>query len=690
MTPNKKIAKLRQQAEEKLGKQKAAAIPETGADTLRLLHELQVHQIELEMQNEELVQARAEAEAVHRQYTDLYDFAPVGYFTLARDGAIQQVNLAGANLLGAGAERGKLIKRRLGLFVSAQSRTTLSAFLDKVFTSGKNEVCEIELLKDGSTPLWAHLEAITDSDEREVCRLVAVDISERKIAEEYLERFKQIVASTSEGISLLDTTYRYVIVNKAYETFSSKRKEELIGVTVAEYLGEAVFYEQIKPQFDKCLNGETIRFQNWFEYPTLGNRFVEVTYYPYIDTRGEISGVVANTRDITERKRAEMELIQSEAKFRSTFDQSPVGSVIVGLDKHFIPCNSAFCNFLDCPESELIGKTISDITHPEDLEIGMKELKQMVEGKIESYTKQKRYLRKDGSIVWGEISIRLVRDANNEPLYFLPIIKNITERKRAEELIHQYASDLEKRVEERTAELVRASRIKDEFLANMSHELRTPLSGILGGAELLLEGVYKPLNEKQRKTLKIIHASGKYLLELINDILDLARIESGKFEIHPEVVDAHEICQSSLDVITQLADKKSIVIEYAPSPNAVTIFVDPKRLKQILINLLNNAVKFTPAKGTVKLEVQADVKTSLMRFSITDTGIGIRPEDLQKIFDPFVQVDSSSSRQYEGSGLGLALVKKLVDLHSGKLEVQSEIDKGSCFSFTLPWGQGSE
>lgn len=159
-------------------------------------------------------------------------------------------------------------------------------------------------MKDGSTPLWVHFEAITDSDEREVCRLVAVDISERKIAEEYLEKFKQIVASTSEGISLLDTTYRYVIVNKAYETFSDKRKEELIGVTVAEYLGEAVFYEDIKPQFDKCLNGETIRYQDWFEYPTLGKRFVEVTYYPYIDARGEISGVVANTRDITERKQA--------------------------------------------------------------------------------------------------------------------------------------------------------------------------------------------------------------------------------------------------------------------------------------------------------------------------------------------------------------------------------------------------
>jgi len=189
-------SELRLKAEARLSKKKDKTQPLTKVDTGRVVHELQVHQIELEMQNEELIQTRAESEAAHRQYANLYDFAPVGYFTLARDGAINRVNVAGANLLGV--ERGELIKRRLGLFVSAEFRLPFSAFLDQVFTSGKNESCEIELLKDGSAPLWARLEATTDNAERETCRLVMADISERKQAEEKIRTLNAEVERTRE------------------------------------------------------------------------------------------------------------------------------------------------------------------------------------------------------------------------------------------------------------------------------------------------------------------------------------------------------------------------------------------------------------------------------------------------------------------------------------------------------------
>jgi PAS domain S-box-containing protein len=181
---------LRRQAESKLTerKKKEAVTPEMKADTQRLVHELEVHQIELEMQNEELVQSRAEVEALLRQYIDLYDFAPVGYFTLARDGAIGQANLAGANLLGV--ERGALINRRFGVFVPAESRTTLNAFLERVFRSQQKETCEVALQKDGPAPLWAHIEAIitnTSRGEGEVCNAAISDITERKQAEATLQ-----------------------------------------------------------------------------------------------------------------------------------------------------------------------------------------------------------------------------------------------------------------------------------------------------------------------------------------------------------------------------------------------------------------------------------------------------------------------------------------------------------------------
>ena len=201
-------AELRSQAEAKLSerKKKAAAPPATESDPQRLVHELEVHQIELEMQNEELLQSRAQVEAGLRQYTDLYDFAPIGYFTLARDGAIQQVNLAGANLLGV--ERGALIKRRFGVFVSARSRTTFNAFLDDVFTSRSNETCEVTLQKDGPAPRLVQIEAITKDGQCEVCHAVVMDITERKKAEEALQvsetRYRRLFESAKDGIMILD------------------------------------------------------------------------------------------------------------------------------------------------------------------------------------------------------------------------------------------------------------------------------------------------------------------------------------------------------------------------------------------------------------------------------------------------------------------------------------------------------
>jgi signal transduction histidine kinase len=262
------------------------------------------------------------------------------------------------------------------------------------------------------------------------------------------------------------------------------------------------------------------------------------------------------------------------------------------------------------------------------------------------------------------------------------------EHKRAEETIHEYAEDLEQRVEQRTAELIRANRIKDEFLANMSHELRTPLNSVLGFSETLLEGVRGPLDQRQEQAVELIRSSGEHLLGLINDILDVSKIESGKFEIRPEVVSVNDICRSSLTFIKQFANKKSITVEYLPLSDATTtIFVDSRRLKQILINLLNNAVKFTPEMGKVSLEVQADAEHNLMFFTVTDTGIGIAEDDLQKLFKPFVQLDSSLTRQYEGSGLGLMMVEKLVEIHGGHVQVQSDAGQGSSFRVVLPWKQ---
>ncbi len=262
------------------------------------------------------------------------------------------------------------------------------------------------------------------------------------------------------------------------------------------------------------------------------------------------------------------------------------------------------------------------------------------------------------------------------------------------EQVQRYARDLELRVAERTADLNRANtelehanRTKDEFLATMSHELRTPLNSILGLSESLLEQTRDPLNERQQHSLRIIEASGHHLLELINDILDLSKIEAGKLDFYPEMINVAEVTQASLAFVKSQAMKKSIELTYEQEELASRIHADPRRVKQILVNLLINAVKFTPEHGRVGLHVSADKQRDLVRFAVRDNGIGIAPEDMRRLFQPFVQVNSQLNRQFEGTGLGLVLVHKLTDMHGGSVQVESEPGVGSCFTVNLPWGQ---
>ncbi len=252
---------------------------------------------------------------------------------------------------------------------------------------------------------------------------------------------------------------------------------------------------------------------------------------------------------------------------------------------------------------------------------------------------------------------------------------------------------LEERVAERTAalneinvELQHANKAKDEFLATMSHELRTPLNSIIGLSESLLEERRGPLNESQKKSIQIIETSGTHLLDLINDILDISKIDAGKFDVYPQVIELNALCLSSLALVKQQAYTKSIDLIYKKEEFFTKVYADPRRLKQILINLLANAIKFTPRGGSVELKIIADVENDSIQFIVLDTGIGITQNNLKRLFKPFVQVDSSLNRQFEGSGLGLVLVQKLTDLHGGSVRVESEVGKGSRFVVTLPWG----
>jgi signal transduction histidine kinase/CheY-like chemotaxis protein len=241
---------------------------------------------------------------------------------------------------------------------------------------------------------------------------------------------------------------------------------------------------------------------------------------------------------------------------------------------------------------------------------------------------------------------------------------------------------IQRNLEIMNTELLYANRAKDEFLANMSHELRTPLNSILGLSEGLLDEVYGQLNPKQKQYLKTIERSGKHLLELINDILDLAKIESGTVELHPTILSIAELCDSSLIIVKEQAQRKQIKLRSTIDASVKFVIVDERRWRQLLINLLSNAIKFTDAGGSVELRVES-VENGL-KFSVQDTGIGIPPEYMGKIFKPFIQIDGNLNRRHAGTGLGLALVKQIAELHSATVSVESEVGVGSCFTIFLP------
>ena len=252
-------------------------------------------------------------------------------------------------------------------------------------------------------------------------------------------------------------------------------------------------------------------------------------------------------------------------------------------------------------------------------------------------------------------------------------------------------------------ELAKATRLKDEFLANMSHELRTPLNAILGMTEGLQEAVLGPINDKQKNALQTIERSGSHLLELINDILDLAKVEAGKIELEIAPTSVHALCQASLTFIKQQALKKTIEVQSKIPDSLPPLMVDERRTRQVLINLLTNAVKFTPEGGRITLEVTypspgtiaaplptaenpAPTAPPCLRLAVIDTGIGIHPTKAKQLFRPFVQIDNALNRQNTGTGLGLALVKRIVEMHGGAVGLTSEEGKGSCFTVDLPCG----
>jgi signal transduction histidine kinase len=346
----------------------------------------------------------------------------------------------------------------------------------------------------------------------------------------------------------------------------------------------------------------------------------------------------------------------------------------------------------------LLRRLLSHFIVPEDQDIYYLHRRQLSKTG-ESQVCELRVLRLDQTLCWVRLETAAVIEESGEVVGYRTVMSDITARAQAEAALRDLNATLERRVDERTAalaeseqqlrclnvDLAQALRLKDEFLALVTHELRTPLSTILFVIDSLLEGVYGPPTEQQRQAVLRAQQSGQQLLTLISDIIDLTHIAAGHGILDLQSINVASLCAMAMLLIKPAAEAKGIQVQQMIAPGITQLCADERRITQILVHLLNNALKFTPAGGLIGLDVAIDASRDHILLSVWDTGIGITPADQHRAFEPFIQLDGRLSREYDGAGLGLTLVQRLTELHGGSVDLVSAPNQGSRFTVSLPW-----
>ncbi|EAZ93195.1 PAS domain S-box protein [Crocosphaera chwakensis] len=504
-----------------------------------------------------------------------------------------------------------------------------------------------------------------------ICR----DISDRKEAEAALLRSEaryQNLVVTVPGV-----IYDYVIYPDGSERFAyiSPRCRELLE-TEPDILKRdfSVFWGMVHPQDLPIIlqskeysldNNECFSTEIRIILPSGQIKWIKKTSQPsskpQADGGRRWSGIMI---DISDRKRIELALEESEERFRSAFENAGIGMVLISLEGEFLKVNQAFCGMLGYSEQELLLKNFQEITHPDDLTMSNKGLQQLSSGQIKTYQMEKRYIVASGSIIWCSVTISSIKDQDQHPLYFVTQVQDITERRELD-------------------------RLKTEFISVVSHELRTPLTSMRGALGLLDSGVLREEPETVEHMLQIVLRNCDRLIRLVNDILNLERLESGKVQLIKEACEVDHLLTDAVETVSAMAMEASINIELTSISAHVWASYDA--IIQILTNLLSNAIKFAPEGTTVWLTAQlfddpdsTDRATSFVLFSVKDQGRGIPTNKLTTIFGRFQQVDASDARQKAGTGLGLAICQSIIQQHNGRIWVDSILGEGSTFYFTLP------
>ncbi len=479
-------------------------------------------------------------------------------------------------------------------------------------------------------------------------------------------KWRSLVESAPDTISTMDLDCRLTFVNR-FPAGTGLNAQNVIGKSIFDFLTEE-HHERFRVACARVIETGGVAT---YEVQGQVSRYWYASCLGPIKHEGQLVGFVMTSTDITDRKQAEIELQRSEERFRRAVLNAPLPIMIHSEDGEILQISRAWTELtgythVDVPtvskwleqasskEAEAIRTHLGQLYHSTE---------RVAEGEYEILTKPGE------KQIW-EFSSSLLGELPDNKRLGISMALNVTERIKTQKAMQQAKEVAEY-----------ASRAKSDFLANMSHELRTPLNAIIGFAEILRDELVGSINAEQKECINDIHISGQHLLEMINDILDLSKIEAGKMVLQIEKFSIVEAVEEVNAIITALALKKGLDLTLTYKQTC-TIEADRIKLKQIFYNLLSNAVKFTPEGG--KVTTKLEFTETMLRAQVIDTGIGISEADQTKLFAPFTQIDTSKSRRYGGTGLGLALTQRLVGLHGGEISVKSQEGQGSNFTVIIP------
>jgi PAS domain S-box-containing protein len=472
----------------------------------------------------------------------------------------------------------------------------------------------------------------------------------------------------TDGIALLDGEGHVVRCNKAlaalllrpFEAITGRRWEELM----AEALGVQGASSYAASHRGRHREVREVR---------AGDRWLRLLSEPAAVEAGPNDWVVLTVTDVTLEKQREAVLEQSEGRFRTAFEQAAVGIALYTLDGRYLHVNARLCEVLGRREEELLGQPFTALTHPDDAPVQDQGVRQLLAGEVPFFATEKRYIRPEGAAVWVNLTITVVRDPAGNPVQLIGFIEDISEQKK-----------LREELAERNVQLQDAHRRKDEFLAMLAHELRNLLAPVKNAVHVFeIRCASDPVLMQARG---IAERQMNHMVRLVDDLLDLSRIGQGKVLLRKEHCDLSRIVRQTAEDYRGTLEPSGLRLSIEVPPEPLWVLGDPTRLSQIVANLLHNASKFTDPGGEVFLRVEAGAASSPVAVvTVRDTGIGIEPEALSRVFESFAQEEGLRDRNRGGLGLGLALVKGLVDLHGGHIEVASEgPGKGTAFTIRLP------